>query len=91
MPDTLHPPLLEPTRFPRGASVPTPHPVPPAPQPVEPPGGPFDEEDPVNPEPGVPVQEPPDEGDVPTRLPGHPGRPVHVQRRHSSRHEHPGA
>ncbi|HVR50632.1 MAG TPA: hypothetical protein VMS38_12910 [Pseudorhodoferax sp.] len=45
----------------------------------------------MNPEPGVPVQEPPDEGDVPTRLPGHPGRPVHVQRRHSTRHEHPGA
>ncbi len=71
----------------RLASVPSPHPVPTG----QPPVGPFDDEDPVNPEPGAPVQEPPDEGDVPTRLPGHPGRPVHARRRHTARHEHPGA
>lgn len=71
----------------RHASVPTPNPVPPVP----PPGSPFDDEGPVNPEPGAPVQEPPDEGDVPARLPGHPGQPVHVRRRHTQRHEHPGA
>ena len=69
------------------SSVPSPHPVPPVP-PM--PGHP-DEIDPVNPEPGTPVQEPPDEGDVPTRLPGHPGQPVHVQTRHTPHHEHPGA
>ncbi|KQP23121.1 hypothetical protein ASF43_04350 [Pseudorhodoferax sp. Leaf267] len=72
------------------SSVPTPHSVPPTP-PV--PGHPdvVDPDDPVNPEPATPVQEPPDEGDVPTRLPGHPGKPAHVHARHTQRHEHPGA
>lgn len=78
-------PLRQPARVGRVASVPTPHPVPP----VQPP--PFEDDEPVNPEPSTPVQEPPDEGDVPTRLPGHPGKPVHVHRRHTARHEHPGA
>ncbi|WP_326539133.1 hypothetical protein [Pseudorhodoferax sp.] len=85
--DTLSPPLRRPAGSPRLASVPTPHPVPPVPPPV----GPFDDDEPLNPEPGTPVQEPPDEGDVPARLPGHPGKPVHVRRRHTARHEHPGA
>lgn len=66
------------------SSVPSPHPVPPVPMPP-------DEIEPGNPEPATPVQEPPDEGDVPTRLPGHPGHPVHVHTRHTRRHEHPGA
>lgn len=69
------------------SSIPSPHPVPPVP----PMPGMPDEIDPVNPEPATPVQEPPDEGDVPTRLPGHPGQPVHVLTRHTQRHEHPGA
>ncbi len=72
----------------RMSTVPTPEPVPPVPEPVQPD---VVDPDPVNPEPTSPVQEPPDEGDVPTRLPGHPGQPMHMRRRHTRRHEHPGA
>jgi hypothetical protein len=70
----------------RLSTVPTPEPVPPTP-----PRPDVVDPDPVNPEPTSPVQEPPDEGDVPTRLPGHPGQPVHMRSRHTMRHEHPGA
>lgn len=87
MPELLDrsPPLWRPA--PRQMStVPTPEPVPPTP------GRPdVTDPDPVNPEPVSPVQEPPDEGAVPTRLPGHPGQPVHVRGRHSLSHEHPEA
>lgn len=69
----------------RMSTVPTPEPVPPAPGLPE-----VTDPDPVNPEPTSPVQEPPDEGDVPTRLPGHPGHPVHVRSRHALRHERAG-
>lgn len=82
----LEPLLVTARRGRRAGGIPTPEPVPPVPVPP-----PFEDDEPSNPEPGAPVQEPPDEGDVPTRLPGHPGRPVHVHRRHTARHEHPGA
>ena len=79
-----------PDLFAAAAHVPTPHPVPPVvpPMPESP-----DETDPepVNPDPAPPVQEPPDEGDVPTRLPGHPGRPVHVHAGRTRRHARGGA
>lgn len=87
MPDVFDMPVFGASRRRRMSSVPSPHPVPPVPPMPSPP----DEIDPVNPEPATPVQEPPDEGDVPTRLPGHPGKPVHVRTRHTQRHEHPGA
>lgn len=75
----------------RLASVPTPHPVPPS-SPGLPPMEPFDDDEPVNPEPAPPVQEPPGEGGVPTRLPGHPGQPAHLHpHQRAAHHEHAGA
>lgn len=73
--------------YPSSLHVPTPEPVPPGVPPM--PGMPDPTHpEPVNPEPAPPVQEPPGEGEVPTRLPGHPGQPVHVLERAAPSHAH---
>ncbi len=90
MSDLIAPTLGGPLR-PRMSSVPVPKPVSPIPEPDQP--GVVDP-DPLSPEPTNPVQEPPDEVDVPTRLPGHPGQPMRMRTTRSRctmRHEHAGA